>query len=78
MRELGLSKDRIALTDGHLAPNAAFSSIEELIQSHGIYNEFVEHRLGIAQAKTAIAFLCFSSGTTGAPKVSILSTYHAP
>ena len=69
MRDIGLAKDRMVLVDGHLAPDTAATSVEDLLQSHRIYDGYVEHRLLAGQAKTTIAFLCFSSGTTGEPKV---------
>ena len=69
MGDIGLPKDRMVLVDGHLAPDTAATSVEDLLQSHRIYDCYVEHRLLAGQAKTTVAFLCFSSGTTGEPKV---------
>lgn len=38
---------------------------------------FIERRLAKGEAKTKVAFLSFSSGTTGKPKVSFQRCYHA-
>jgi acyl-coenzyme A synthetase/AMP-(fatty) acid ligase len=48
--------------------------VDDLIQN-GLRSEsnFVERKLQKGEAKTKVAFLSFSSGTTGKPKVRILS-----
>ena len=68
MRELGIPEERVVLLEGNPAPHP-HPSIDQLVQSHDKYREYAEHRLRPGEAKKTIAFLCFSSGTTGLPKV---------
>lgn len=67
----GLPSDRIILYDS--IPGAAYPSLASLA-AYGLSRDasFVERRLKSGEAKTKIAFYCFSSGTTGVPKVSLL------
>lgn len=67
-REAGLHPDRLVLFDG--APGSGARTLEELI-ARGLRAErtYVERRLRPGEGKTKIAFLSFSSGTTGKPKV---------
>ncbi|KAH9081561.1 phenylacetyl-CoA ligase [Lactarius deliciosus] len=63
-------------------PEDCFGSlqrVEQLIQDGLSHNtNFVERKLGEGEAKTKIAFLCLSSGTTGPPKVGFLSFLSDP
>jgi 4-coumarate--CoA ligase len=59
--------DRIVVLDGTGA-----NALEALVQ-RGLRTEpaYVERRLAKGEAKRKIAFLSFSSGTTGKPKVAL-------
>jgi 4-coumarate--CoA ligase len=68
-RVAGLPSDRIVLLNsGCLGPNLV--TVDNLI-NEGLKTEstFVERKLRAGEAKTKLAFLSFSSGTTGKPKV---------
>jgi 4-coumarate--CoA ligase len=64
-----ISEDRIILFD---QPNTSsrLPTVQDLIDT-GLRRDatFIERRLAPGEAKTKIAFLSFSSGTTGRPKV---------
>ncbi|KAI1785720.1 phenylacetyl-CoA ligase [Ganoderma leucocontextum] len=77
MKARNIPENRLLLLDGHLAPDAPFLSIESLIEEHESLAPYVEHKFKSGEAKTAIAFLCFSSGTTGNPKAVAVSHYSA-
>lgn len=68
----GISSDRFVLlgTSERAAPNFSGYDLHSLI-GYGLSQEakFVERRLEPGEAKTKVAFLLFSSGTTGKPKV---------
>jgi 4-coumarate--CoA ligase len=64
---LGLDKSQIAVLDGETA--SPYPSIQDLIEHGSSLADIVEIKLRPGEAKTKIAFLCFSSGTTGVPKV---------
>ncbi|TBU58568.1 phenylacetyl-CoA ligase [Dichomitus squalens] len=76
MKQSGVTDDRLALLDGELAPGTPFPSIESLIQHTGQPRSYTEKVLEAGQAKTTIAFLCFSSGTTGKPKAVSISHFN--
>ena len=72
----GISPQRIILFDGKSpsthAPN--HRTVENLVKQ-GLSTDdptFVERRLKPGEARTKLAFLSFSSGTTGKPKVRLL------
>ncbi|OJA18473.1 hypothetical protein AZE42_04979 [Rhizopogon vesiculosus] len=68
----GIPSDRIiAFGESSCQP-----TVESIIQ-FGLRNEpaFVERRLKKGEAKTKVALLCFSSGTTGKPKAVTISHY---
>jgi acyl-CoA synthetase (AMP-forming)/AMP-acid ligase II len=70
-RKTGLPTDRVVLFER--LPNsspASHAAFQELV-TEGLSKDssFVERRLDPGEAKTKLAFLCFSSGTTGRPKV---------
>jgi 4-coumarate--CoA ligase len=67
-----LSKDRIVLfnTTNPLSSQGTFFTIQDLIsQGLSIPPSFHERHLRPGEGKTKVAFLNFSSGTTGRPKV---------
>jgi len=55
---------------GRVTPNFSGHNVHDLVE-HGLNQEakFLECRLEPGEAKTKVAFLLFSSGTTGKPKV---------
>ncbi|EKM61281.1 uncharacterized protein PHACADRAFT_168715 [Phanerochaete carnosa HHB-10118-sp] len=61
---------------GSKPPGSPHSTVEELIVS-GLSRlpAFVERRLAPGEARKKLAFLCFSSGTTGKPKAVEVSHY---
>ncbi len=61
---------RVALVDDEPGLNLGLTSVNSLIQESTRYPSYVEHKLGPGKGKSTIAFLCYSSGTTGNPKVS--------
>ena len=67
----GIPPDRLILlgTPEQVTPNFSGYNLYSLIK-HGLSQaKFIECRLEPGEAKTRIAFLLFSSGTTGKPKV---------
>jgi acyl-coenzyme A synthetase/AMP-(fatty) acid ligase len=72
-RKTGLPIDRIVLLESpaNSATHIHFT-LDDLI-TEGLSKEpdFVERRLAPGEAKTKVAFLSFSSGTTGKPKVCV-------
>ncbi|TFK86475.1 phenylacetyl-CoA ligase [Polyporus arcularius HHB13444] len=76
MQKVRISRERLVILDGHEAPDSRFSSLEDLFASHAMYRPHVEHTFKAGEAKSAIAFLCFSSGTTGKPKAVAVSHYN--
>lgn len=70
-KKVGLSADRLVLFER--LPNSIFTlhtTFQDLI-TEGLTKDpsFIERGLAPGEAKSKIAFLCFSSGTTGKPKV---------
>lgn len=62
---VGISKDRIALIQGSSTPKGFFT-VQDLVELGSISKQaYSEPRLRHGEAKTRIAFLSFSSGTTG-------------
>jgi 4-coumarate--CoA ligase len=69
-KEVGLPPERIVIID-QTTFDAPHITVEQLIHDGLSHNaNFVERKLGEGEAKTKIAFLCLSSGTTGPPKVA--------
>lgn len=67
-RQAGVSETRVVLFGE--VPGSAYTTVEALIQEGLRMDQcFVEPRLKPGEAKSKIAFLNFSSGTTGKPKV---------
>ena len=73
-RLAGIPSERIVLIDS--PPNTPRLTLEKLVQS-GLSKPatFVERRLSPGEAKTKIALLNFSSGTTGRPKAVTIPHY---
>ena len=71
----GIPANRVVVLEGLINDNDARKGVkcsEDIIAlglSHSPH--FIERKLAPGEAKTKIAFLSFSSGTTGKPKVSI-------
>ncbi|KAH9065660.1 phenylacetyl-CoA ligase [Lactarius vividus] len=74
-KEVGLPAERIVIID-HATFEAPHTTVEQLIQD-GLNHDtnFVERKLGEGEARTKIAFLCLSSGTTGPPKAVAIPHY---
>jgi long-subunit acyl-CoA synthetase (AMP-forming) len=71
-QQAGLPLSRIVPLDAERAPRSSTVApdLHELIAyGHAHQPNFVERRLRPGEGKTKIAFLSFSSGTTGKPKV---------
>lgn len=71
--QLGLSRSQLVLLEDASAARdaSALPTVHSLIHDseHDKFAPYVEHRFEAGEARTAVAFLCFSSGTTGLPKV---------
>jgi acyl-coenzyme A synthetase/AMP-(fatty) acid ligase len=67
----GVSADRVILFDIEGANTEQKATVQGLI-SQGLANapNFTERKLARGEGKTKVAFLNFSSGTTGRPKAS--------
>ncbi|KAF5385033.1 hypothetical protein D9615_001355 [Tricholomella constricta] len=76
-REVGLPADRIAFFQAPPRPFASsHSNLDELIKyGSSIPPIYTELRFKPGEAKTALAFLSFSSGTTGKPKAVAIPHY---
>ncbi|KAF9502465.1 phenylacetyl-CoA ligase [Pleurotus eryngii] len=70
----GIPQDRVIVLDS--APGSPYKTVPEMIK-FGLRQpvSFVERRLKAGEAKTKLAFLCFSSGTTGKPKAVAISHF---
>lgn len=64
----GLSQSRLILIEGPSAVNGTLPTVESLLREHENFPPYDERRFKAGEARTTIAFLCFSSGTTGLPK----------
>ncbi|KLO20729.1 phenylacetyl-CoA ligase [Schizopora paradoxa] len=76
-RQSGIAADHIVLMQSLSRPSPIpFSTIDDLV-SDGLKRPqcFTERRLNPGEAKTKIAFYCFSSGTTGKPKAVAIPHY---
>ena len=74
-RDAGLSLDRIVLFDVKGTPARVLEQHETVggLVAHGLRNKtrYTERKLAPGEGRTKLAFLSFSSGTTGRPKVMI-------
>ncbi|KAF4605021.1 hypothetical protein EYR40_003804 [Pleurotus pulmonarius] len=70
----GIPQDRVIVLDS--VPGSPHKTVPEMV-SFGLRQpvSFVERRLEAGEAKTKLAFLCFSSGTTGKPKAVAISHF---
>ncbi|KAJ7459668.1 phenylacetyl-CoA ligase [Mycena latifolia] len=64
----GLSPDRVLVFDVPNASTSDFVTVDNLIKRGLRMKAFSERRLNPGEGKTKLAFLSFSSGTTGTPK----------
>ncbi|KAF9019187.1 phenylacetyl-CoA ligase [Hymenopellis radicata] len=64
----GLPAGRVVLF-GNASPSESLTSIDDLVQLGAEQRRFIEPKI---DGKTKLAFLSFSSGTTGKPKASML------
>jgi acyl-coenzyme A synthetase/AMP-(fatty) acid ligase len=62
----GMPQDRIILYEPF---HAGFVTVDDLIKEGLSRDAFVERKLNKGEGKSKVAFLSFSSGTTGKPKV---------
>ena len=64
----GIPEERVVLFDP--APEATHVTLDSLVAGRvALPQKFVERRLSPGEGKKKLAFLSFSSGTTGRPKV---------
>lgn len=75
-RKIDFSTDRIVLLEFMASPGSPVSSSVDDLVAEGLKKDphFTERRLAPREAKTKVAFLSFSSGTTGTPKVCSFAT----
>jgi hypothetical protein len=62
---VNLPVDRIVVLEGSTPTPAGFLGISDIVRLGKTSPAFVERRLQPGEAKTKLAFLSFSSGTTG-------------
>ncbi|KAF8208726.1 phenylacetyl-CoA ligase [Mycena galopus ATCC 62051] len=65
---IGLSPDRILVFDVQDTPPTKFVTVDHLVKRGLQMKAFSERKLNPGEGKTKLAFLSFSSGTTGTPK----------
>ena len=69
-RTVGLLLDRIVLVDKFPNGKSSYTTVHKLVtKGLNIPRSYTERKLKPGEGKTKIAFLNFSSGTTGLPKV---------
>lgn len=75
-KESGISQDRIVILDSKSNSPGSYTNVEKLVReglARGL--SFTERRLAPGEAKTKLALLSFSSGTTGRPKAVAIPHY---
>ncbi|KAF9810705.1 hypothetical protein IEO21_06839 [Rhodonia placenta] len=73
-RTAGITSERIVLLDALPTGTPTHTTVPQLIaEGKKAGCKFTERKLAPGEARTKLAFLCFSSGTTGLPKVSLPS-----
>ncbi|KAK7694984.1 hypothetical protein QCA50_002172 [Cerrena zonata] len=75
-KESGISQDRIVILNSQPDGPKSYPNVETLVRD-GLSSEpsFTERRLAPGEAKTKLALLSFSSGTTGRPKAVAIPHY---
>ena len=75
-KESGLSQDQIVILDSKSSASSSYPDVERLVHE-GLARapSFIERRLAPGEAKTKLALLSFSSGTTGRPKAVAIPHY---
>ena len=69
-RTVGLPSERIVLVDQVPTGKASYATVPDLVQDGLVApTSYTDRKLKPGEGKTKIAFLNFSSGTTGLPKV---------
>jgi 4-coumarate--CoA ligase len=70
-QKAGIPSDRVVLFERLPNTIPAYTVVLQDLVTEGLSRNpsFVERQLEPGEAKTKLAFLCFSSGTTGKPKV---------
>lgn len=72
-RGAGISDDRIVFIEKPTRPVPGHTSLEDLLElGTSTVVKFSERQFGPGEAKTALAFLSFSSGTTGIIAVPLI------
>ncbi|KAJ3574470.1 hypothetical protein NP233_g1748 [Leucocoprinus birnbaumii] len=75
-KQCGLSSDRVLVFNTGGSSKAGKVSVEDMVQLGRTHApSFQERRLKPGEAKTKLAFLSFSSGTTGRPKAVAIPHY---
>lgn len=74
-RDTGIPLSNIILMDNVIA-NGPYLTVDRLVEE-GLSEPaaFMERKLVPSEARTKLAFLCFSSGTTGRPKAVAISHF---
>lgn len=79
-QKISLPTDRIVLleTPANFIPTGLSTVNDMVAEGLSIDPRFVERQFAPGEAKSKVAFLSFSSGTTGKPKVAVTSQFIQP